>query len=67
MTKNIVEIVTLSKPFKLSNGMMFETRRELKAYIAGLKNAQGNMFQNMEMVINNASIALDEPLSDKKD
>jgi len=58
MTEKIVKLVALSKPYKLPNGRVFETRRELEAYIEGLKNAVGNMENFMRMVIENASLPL---------
>ena len=52
--KSFMEIME-AKTIEIASGMEFETEGELKAYIEGLKMAQGNMNEFMNFVIRSAS------------
>lgn len=52
------------KNVELLNGMQFENEGEKKAYIDGLKMAQGNMNEFMNFVIGRASFNYDSEIED---
>lgn len=68
MSEKIIQLVALKKPYTLPSGQIFETKRELEAYIMGLKDAKSSMNIGLDMSINNSSLPLNpnyETLNDQ--